>query len=119
MCFILAAGLYYLAELIEEYSVTAKYVISWLIFVSFQCYVTKFTFEKCSILIVFFYLLGYSGYSYWFNDIRRFTSVFKYPGFAAAIYSLDDDTRFPCDQNDECQFISFCGQFDFTPLLGV
>ncbi|XP_030032932.1 protein TEX261 [Manduca sexta] len=27
-----AAGMYYLAELVEEYTVTAKYVISWMIF---------------------------------------------------------------------------------------
>lgn len=33
-CVISAAGLYYLAELVEEFSVMAKYVISWMVVVS-------------------------------------------------------------------------------------
>ncbi|XP_052745627.1 protein TEX261 [Bicyclus anynana] len=30
----IAAGLYYLAEVVEEYTVTAKYVITWLVFIT-------------------------------------------------------------------------------------
>ncbi|XP_013146555.1 PREDICTED: protein TEX261 [Papilio polytes] len=40
-----AAGLYYLAELIEEYSVTAKYVISWLIFGTAAIHIGLMIFE--------------------------------------------------------------------------
>lgn len=37
-----AAGLFYLAELVEEYTVTAKYIISWTIIVSKKCEELKF-----------------------------------------------------------------------------
>ncbi|KAM3957638.1 protein TEX261 [Aphomia sociella] len=41
----IAAGLYYLAELVEEYTVTAKYVISWTVFITASLHVGLIVFE--------------------------------------------------------------------------
>lgn len=45
LCLITAAGLYYLAELVEEYTVTAKKVITWMVVGSVLLYVV-FTFTE-------------------------------------------------------------------------
>ncbi|XP_034838291.1 protein TEX261 [Maniola hyperantus] len=41
----IAAGLYYLAELVEEYTVTAKYIITWLVVVTAAIHIGLLLFE--------------------------------------------------------------------------
>ncbi|KAL1461244.1 hypothetical protein WDU94_013161 [Cyamophila willieti] len=67
ICFVVlatAAGLYYLAELVEEYSVLAKKCIQWLIVITILVYAGFFCFEElpnvlilCGVLAQVFHLI--------------------------------------------------------------
>ncbi|KAI5746334.1 hypothetical protein M8J77_002469 [Diaphorina citri] len=55
LCFVVlatAAGLYYLAELVEEYSVLAKKVIQWLIIITLLIYAGFFCFEDLPTILL-------------------------------------------------------------------
>ncbi|KAI5705763.1 hypothetical protein M8J76_002312 [Diaphorina citri] len=55
ICFVVlatAAGLYYLAELVEEYSVLAKKVIQWLIIITLLIYAGFFCFEDLPTILL-------------------------------------------------------------------
>jgi len=50
----LAAGLYYLAELVEEYTVLAKKVITWVIFIVIGFYVALWIFDSFPLHVIVF-----------------------------------------------------------------
>lgn len=81
-----AAGLYYLAELVEEYTVTAKKVITWLVVGSVALYVVFIFTERFSWTMV---LCGLGAQALHAAILKNFPYVkFMSPSFLGAIVLL-------------------------------
>ncbi|KAL1398507.1 hypothetical protein quinque_007298 [Culex quinquefasciatus] len=89
ICFVtvsIAAGLYYLAELVEEYTVTAKKVITWLVVGSVALYVVFIFTERFSWTMV---LCGLGAQALHAAILKNFPYVkFMSPSFLGAIVLL-------------------------------
>uniref|UniRef100_A0A8D8AVX7 Protein TEX261 n=1 Tax=Culex pipiens TaxID=7175 RepID=A0A8D8AVX7_CULPI len=89
ICFVtvsIAAGLYYLAELVEEYTVTAKKVITWLVVSSVALYVVFIFTERFSWTMV---LCGLGAQALHAAILKNFPYVkFMSPSFLGAIVLL-------------------------------
>ena len=75
-----AAGLYYLAELVEEYTVLADKCIKWLHIVRLE----KFLYN-----ILFVYLFVYLQSNYWFIQVFINLNLNKFIHFRIFIYLFD------------------------------
>lgn len=89
ICFVtvsIAAGLYYLAELVEEYTVTAKKVITWLVVGSVVLYVVFIFTERFSWTMV---LCGLGAQALHAAILKNFPYVkFMSPSFLGAVVLL-------------------------------
>lgn len=89
ICFVtvsIAAGLYYLAELVEEYTVTAKKVITWLVVGSVALYVVFIFTERFSWTMV---LCGLGAQALHAAILKNFPYVkFMSPSFLGAVVLL-------------------------------
>ncbi|GAB1604387.1 protein TEX261-like [Argonauta hians] len=86
ICFIslsVAAGLYYLAELVEEYSVFTAKIIKYMIFATTVVYVSLLLFEEFPFLMVFFGLLSCVAHFLLLKNFPYF--FFTSPPFIASI----------------------------------
>ncbi|KAI8427087.1 hypothetical protein MSG28_014725 [Choristoneura fumiferana] len=82
----IAAGLYYLAELVEEYTVMAKYVISWTVAATAAIHIGLFLFEEFPLHLN---ILGLCGAGLHALLLREFPAVrVTSAPFAAAVAAL-------------------------------
>lgn len=82
----IAAGLYYLAELVEEYTVYTRKVIKYLILSTTGVYVCLLLFEELPISSIVFGLLGNAAYFWLLQDFPYF--AITSPAFIGSVVSV-------------------------------
>ncbi|XP_053406822.1 protein TEX261-like [Mercenaria mercenaria] len=82
----IAAGLYYLAELVEEYTVFTSKVIGYLIIFTTAVYVCLLLFEELPFTVILCGLLGNGAYYLLLNDFPYF--ALTSPGFIGSVVSV-------------------------------
>lgn len=82
----IAAGLYYLAELVEEYTVFTKKVIGYMIMFTTSMYICLLLFEELPLSCILFGLLGNGAYFLLLTDFPYFNIAS--PGFVGSVLSV-------------------------------
>lgn len=82
----IAAGLYYLAELVEEYTVLTRKVIKYLILTTTTVFVCLLLFEELPFSSILFGLLGNAAYFWQLQDFPYF--VISSPAFIGSVLSV-------------------------------
>ncbi|XP_060565478.1 protein TEX261-like [Ruditapes philippinarum] len=82
----IAAGLYYLAELVEEYTVFTSKVIRYLIIFNTSVYICLLLFEEMPFFTILFGLLGNGAYFLLLREFPYF--ALSSPGFIGSVVSV-------------------------------